>query len=101
MRALRGTSRILGAGLGIALVSTLAFLAGTAQAQYYAPMPETPPGSYGICTISGATWSGREWAALMPARPGYCTRLRLGGPAPTSVTHCGALARSIGCIVVN
>jgi hypothetical protein len=95
----RKTGLLFRAGLVTALASALAFVAVSAHA--VDPMPPAPVGAYGICTMSGATLTGREWAALMPARPGFCSRLRLGGEAPPGVTHCGALARSIGCIVVD
>src|SRR4051812_17681142 len=91
-------------GMGMALVTAIgvAGCAGTVvdegtvdeAALALDPLPPLPPGAIAICTVSGATETGREWAALVPARhEGLAFRMRLGGAAPTYYRSCYAIAR--------
>ncbi len=107
------TLRRIHLGLGMVLMAGLAALGGCAAttadepstdeaAQAIDPIPELPPGGIAICTMSGPTFTGRQWAALMPARrPGVAYRVRLGGEAPGYYRSCYDIAREIGLEIIE
>ena len=102
------TIRKIQLGLGLALVALGGFAVGCAgvggdegsageATLAFDPMPDLPPGAIAICTVSGPTFSGRQWAALMPTRHGrFVSRFRIGGEAPTFFRSCHEIAHELG-----
>ena len=83
-------------GLGGALLSLalLVSMSGLAGADPVAPEPLSTRG--GICSASGDTPTGRQFAWIKESSrdPSFCIRTKLGGTADNTVPDCWA-ARSI------
>jgi hypothetical protein len=115
------TLRKIHTALGIALVTTLAFVAGSASAESANSATDnesiaevTALPSVGDeskpCTMSGETATGREWGKLVVvsikleggSKIVECERERTGGTAPVEEPHCKSadFYRNAGCTKV-
>ena len=89
-------------GIGLALVAALTFVAGYASAD----ADEMPPQPAGLrCTVSsGTSVTGREWARLVILREHHgeviCSRVRIGGDAPSDFPSCHARKDELGCTII-
>ncbi|WP_437927084.1 hypothetical protein WMF37_50005 [Sorangium sp. So ce291] len=98
------TLRKIQAGVGLALVSALAFVTASASADNVSPASDDASREAGLqCTMSsGFTPTGREWGYVSLTRtPGICKRIRVGGAAPADFPSCHQRARNeLGCYTV-
>jgi hypothetical protein len=107
------TLRRIHAGLGLALVTAFAFMAGCASVD----ADELSDGDASLgeaagavereaglrCTVSsGFSPTGREWGEIFITRnPGVCKRVRLGGVAPQDFPSCHQRGREeLGCQLI-
>jgi hypothetical protein len=97
------TLRKVHTAFGIALVTTLGIVAGSASAE----VAPTLGARSRSCTMSGETATGREWAKLVVVgiklEEGKtvveCHRERTGGEAPVTAVHCkdASFSKEFGC----
>ncbi|PCC72757.1 hypothetical protein SAMN02745121_01874 [Nannocystis exedens] len=51
-----------------------------------------------ICTVSGASDTGRVWGRVQKLANGYCIRDVVGGEAPLDVSSCHEVATLLECM---
>lgn len=94
------TLRKIYAGFGLALVTALASVAGSASATETAN--SEPAGLR--CTVSANNFTGREWAKLVIIRERngevICSRVRTGGEAPADYPSCYQRRDELGCTII-
>ena len=90
-------------GLGLALLTALTFVVGSASADDEEMLLPQPVGLR--CTVSsGTSATGREWAWLVILRERHgeviCSRVRFGGDAPPDFPSCYARRDELGCTII-